>query len=174
MRNAASVPVSPATAAVREAFTPDEPIPPVAGGEGSGQIAGDETGGQPRKQRVALVAACVLAFAVGFAGMTALTGGSDTASSPSPSPKPTQPAPSAGLPAAPAPSVAKAPTSVPAPASSALVSDVGNDQTPAPQSSPPSMPQTETADSPTSSTTTSEPSTSAPTTTHTTPSTTTP
>jgi hypothetical protein len=163
------VPVSPATTTVREAFKPDDQTPPVADGEGGGQVAGDEPGGRSRTRRIALVGACVLAFALGFTGMTALTRGSDSASSPRP--KPTQPVPAAGAPAAPASSTVKAPTSAPTPPSSALVGAVGNDQAPAPQSSQPPMPRTGNAGPPAPSTTTTVPSTTSPTTT---PSTTTP
>jgi hypothetical protein len=165
------VPVSPATASVREALIPDDRTPPVADGEGGGQVAGDEPGGRSRTARIALVGACVLAFALGFAGMTALTRGSDGA--PRSNTKPTQPAPATSAPAAPTPSTAKAPSSAPAPPSSALVGAVGNDQAPAPLSSPPPTQQTGNAGSPTPSTTVSVPSTTTPTTT-TTPSTTTP
>jgi hypothetical protein len=149
-------------------FKPDDQTPPVDG-EGGGQAVGDEPGGRSRTRRIALVGACVLAFALGFAGMTALTRGSDNASSPST--KPTQPAPTAVAPAVPAPSTAKAPTSAPTPPSSALVGAVGNDQAPAPQSSQPPMPRTGNAGPPAPSTTTTVPSTTSPTTT---PSTTTP
>ena len=128
------MPVSPATATVREAFTPDDQTPPVAEGESGRQVAGVEPGGRSRTRRIALVGACLLAFALGFAGVTVLTRGSGNASSPRT--KPTQPAPAAGAPAAPASSPAKAPTSAPTPPSSALVGAVGNDQAPVAQSSP--------------------------------------
>ena len=66
--NAGGVPVSPATTAVREAFRPDDQTPPVAEGEGRGQVAGDEPGGPSRTRRIALVGACILAFPLGVRG----------------------------------------------------------------------------------------------------------
>ena len=54
------MPDSPATATVREAFKPDDQTPPVADGEGGGQVNGDEPGGRSRTRRIALVGACVI------------------------------------------------------------------------------------------------------------------
>ncbi|HEY4396322.1 MAG TPA: hypothetical protein VGO28_01490 [Acidimicrobiia bacterium] len=155
------MPVSPAT--VLQTLPAEDSTPPV----GDGQAADDRAA--TRKRRIALVGACVLAFAVGFAGMTALMRGSG--STPSSRTKTTQPAPAAGEPAAPPASTATglAASAPSPPPSSALVDAVGhaNDQAaPVPQSSPPPVPQTRNAGAaPTPSTTTSVPATTAPTTT---------
>jgi hypothetical protein len=161
LRNAADVPVSPAT--VRGSFPADDATPPVVNGTSDGDRAAR------RKRRAALIGACVLAFVVGFAGMIALTRATDGAKgASSPHPKTTQPTGPAAAPAAPASSPAKTPSS--APPSSALVSEIGNGPQPAPQSAP-SMPRTDNAGPPAPSTTTPAPSTTTP---ATSPSTTTP
>jgi hypothetical protein len=155
------MPVSPAT--VRESFPADDRTRPVVDGAAGGIRAAT------RKRRAALIGACVLAFVVGFAGMTALTRVRDGAKgASSPRPKTTQPSGPAAAPAAPASSTAKAPAS--APPSSALVSEIGNGPQPAPQSAPP-MPRTDNAGRPGPSTTAPAPSTTTP---MTSPSTTTP
>jgi hypothetical protein len=58
------VSVSPATATVPEAFTPDDRTPPIVEGERGGPVVEAERGGRSRTRLVALDGACVLAFAL--------------------------------------------------------------------------------------------------------------
>jgi hypothetical protein len=142
---------------------PDEPTPPIAL-----EVREDEVP-DTRRKRLVLVLACVAAFVVGFAGVTAIMRGAGSASK-SP-PKTKAPAITAAAPAAPPSSAATAERPAAAPTPPAPVPEVDGGPAAAPQSPSAPAPRQEQEGASQPTPTTSVPPTNPPTTT---PSTTTP
>jgi hypothetical protein len=165
LRNAGHVPVSPAT--VRDTLAeivPGDVSQPAA--EDVAEAGESVPPGPSVKRRLLIVAACVSAFVVGFAGVTVLMRDTGSASKPRPKTPQTAALPdAAGAPVAPQTST-KPPAS--APPSSALVAEPGGGGLPAPsQPSSPTMPRPENAGpnpGPSPSTSVPAPTTSPPTT----------
>jgi hypothetical protein len=150
------VPVSPAM--VRDTFA--EIVPGDVSQRATEDVAeaGESVPPSPSvKRRLLIVAACVSAFVVGFAGVAVLMRDTGSASKPRPkTPQTSTPPGAAGAPVA--PQTSKAPNS--APPSSALVSEQGGGAPPAPSQPPsPSVPRFENSGAPNPG---PSPSTSAP------------